>query len=282
MQTLQRYMVLVRGAGDLATGVIARLHRAGFRVLATETAQPTVIRRAACFARAVYEGDATVDGLQARLASIDEAPGLMALGLIPVVVDPEGLAIVRLRPQVVVDAIVAKREPGHPHHRRAAGDRPGTRLHRRRRRPRRHRDQSRTRPGSRPLERRRRARHRTFPARSPAMASDRVLRSPAAGVFHACAAIGDTVSAGQSVAEVNGHPVVAQLAGILRGLLQDGLTVPAGLKVGDVDPRATRANCFTISDKAHAIAGGVLEAVLARLDTVPRPGRAPGRPRQIQ
>ena len=112
MQTLQRYMVLVRGAGDLATGVIARLHRAGFRVLATSTAQPTVIRRAACFARAVYEGDATVDGLQARLASIDEAPGLMALGLLPVVVDPEGLAIVRLRPQVVVDAIVAKRKCG--------------------------------------------------------------------------------------------------------------------------------------------------------------------------
>lgn len=270
MQTLQRYMVLVRGAGDLATGVIARLHRAGFSVLATETAQPTVIRRAASFARAVYEGEATVDGLLARRASLDEAPRLLAQGFIPVVVDPEGLAITRLRPQVVVDAVIAKRNLGT-----RITDAPlvialgpgftaGADAHA-------VIETNRGHDLGRVLWSGAAEPDTGIPGEIGGHGADRVMRSPAAGVFHARAEIGDSVAAGQTVAEVNGQPVVAQLAGILRGLLQDGLTVGVGWKVGDVDPRATRSNCFSISDKANAVAGGVLEAILARLDAVPLP-----------
>jgi xanthine dehydrogenase accessory factor len=270
MQTLQRYMVLVRGAGDLATGVIARLHRAGFRVLATETDRPTVIRRAASFARAVYDGAATVDGLEARRASLDEAPGLLELRIIPVMVDPDGQAIAWLRPQIVVDAVVAKRNLGT-----RITDAPlvialgpgftaGVDAHA-------VIETNRGHDLGRVLWSGAAEPDTGIPGEIAGHGADRVLRSPAAGAFRACAQIGDTVAAGQTVAEVNGHAVVTPLAGTLRGLLQDGLTVGAGWKVGDVDPRATRANCFTISDKANAVAGGVLEAVLARLDTVPTP-----------
>ncbi len=267
MQTLQRYMVLVRGAGDLATGVIARLHRVGFRVFATETAQPTVIRRAAAFARAVYEGTATVDGLEARRAHADEVRELLAMGIIPVVVDPGGLTIERLRPDVVVDAVVAKRNLGT-----RISDAPlvialgpgftaGVDAHAVIETNRGHNLGRVIWSGAAEPD-------TGVPGEIAGHGADRVLRSPTAGVLRAHAIIGDTVSAGQTVADVNGKPVVTQLAGVLRGLLQEGLTVGVGWKVGDVDPRATREHCFSISDKANAVAGGVLEAILARLDTV--------------
>ena len=264
MQHLRKYLILVRGAGDLASGVIARLHRAGFRVVATELAQPTVIRRTVAFAQAVYDGETRVEEIIARRASLHEAPSLLAAGIVPVLVDSDGAAAASLKPDVLVDAIIAKRNLGtritdaplvialgpgftagvdaHVVVETNRGHYLGRVIH-----------QGSAEPDT------------GVPGEIAGHGIDRVLRAPSAGVFRSVRAIGDTVASGDVVATVGAAPVVAPLGGVLRGLLHDGLTATAGMKVGDVDPRAEREHCFTISDKALAIAGGVLEAVLAGL-----------------
>ena len=112
MNALQSHLVLVKGAGDLATGVIVRLHRAGFRVAATELSQPTVVRRGAAFAEAVFDGSSTVEGITARRTGLPGVEDLLAAGEIPVIIDPDGIAVAALRPYVLVDATVAKRNLG--------------------------------------------------------------------------------------------------------------------------------------------------------------------------
>ncbi len=214
-------LTIVKGGGDLGTGVAWRLHRCGFRVLVTETAQPTVIRRAVAFASAVYEGTITVDGITARRVENDEEMrAAWEAGEVPVIVDPEGESIRRLRPDVVVDAIIAKRNIG-------------------------------TRITDAPI----------VIALGPGF-TRRVLRAPAAGTFRGVRAIGDRVQEGEVVAYVDDVPVRSQLNGVVRGLLHDGLPVHKGMKVGDVDPRGIVSHCFTISEKALAIGGGVVEAIL--------------------
>lgn len=264
MLHLKRYLVLVRGAGDLATGVIARLHRAGFRVAATEVAQPTVIRRTVAFAQAAYDGETRVEEIIARGATIDQAPTLLAAGIVPVIVDPDGRAVTALRPDVVVDAIVAKRNvatritdaplvvalgPGftagidaHVIIETNRGHTLGRVIY-----------EGSAEPDT------------GVPGEIAGHSIDRVLRAPVSGTFQGVRVIGDTVAPGDVVAIVDDTPVVTPLGGILRGLLRDGLAVAPGMKVGDVDPRAKREHCFTISDKSLAIAGGVLEAVLSGL-----------------
>ncbi len=96
-----------------------------------------------------------------------------------------------------------------------------------------------------------------------------MLRAPADGVLDARAEIGEHVEAGQPVAEVAGEAVLAPFAGVLRGLLHSGLPVRAGLKIGDVDPRNDPSYCTLVSDKALAVAGGVLEAILSRPELRP-------------
>jgi xanthine dehydrogenase accessory factor len=95
---------------------------------------------------------------------------------------------------------------------------------------------------------------------------ERVLRAPAAGSFRARKRIGDRVQKGEEVAEVGGAGVEALIDGVLRGIIRDGLFVSPGMKAGDIDPRGIRTHCFTISDKARAIGGGVLEAILMKSD----------------
>jgi xanthine dehydrogenase accessory factor len=262
---LNHILVVVKGAGDLATGVIHRLHRAGMTVIATELAQPLVIRRAVAFASAVYEGSWEVEGIVARRVA-DEAAmeRALAAGETPVWIDPEAQIVRRLGPAAVVDAIVAKRNTGT-----TLADAPvvvalgpgfaaGQDCHVVIETSRGH-DLGRVIFCGQALP------DTGVPGKVGGETARRVLRAPAGGLLVGRRQIGDRVRAGEPVAEVAGQPVVAQLDGVLRGLLHDGLTVRAGYKVGDVDPRAVVEHCFTISDKARAIGGSVLEAILYQL-----------------
>lgn len=267
---LENILVVIKGGGDLATGVAHRLHRAGMQVVVTELAQPTVIRRAVAVASAVYEGQVEVEGMVARLvASDDEIRAALALGQVPVVIDPQGEVITRLRPTVVVDAIMAKRNTGT-----RITDAPiviglgpgftaGVDVHAVIETNRGHNLGRVILSGS--------AEPNTgIPGPTMGYTIERVLRAPCEGLFKGERRIGDPVEAGEVVASVAGQPVVANISGVLRGLLADGVLVRAGMKVGDVDPRGVREHCFTISDKARAIGGGVLEAILYLLRTAPR------------
>jgi xanthine dehydrogenase accessory factor len=255
-------LVLIKGAGDLGTGVAYRLHRAGIQIVVTELAQPTVIRRAVSLAEAVYEGEFAVEGLHARLVQDTGAARLaLAAGLAPVIVGRQADIIGELRPRAVVDARMAKCNLG-------------TRL-----------DEAELVVGLGPgfvagrdvhaaIETQRghylgrvilageAAPDTGVPGVVSGQSERRVLRAPAGGLFHALKRIGDAVAVGEVVAQVDGAPIQALLSGVLRGILHDGLTVHRDMKVADIDPRGVRDYCFTISDKALAIGGGVLEAIL--------------------
>jgi xanthine dehydrogenase accessory factor len=260
-QTEVPLRVVVKGAGDLGTGVAWRLHRCGFHVVMTDTAQPTVIRRAVAFASAIYEGAAEVDGITARL--VEDDVGITAAweaGEVGVLVDPKATVVQRLRPDAVVDAIIAKRNLGT-----RIADAPvvvalgpgftaGVDCHAVVETNRGHNMGRVLLGGS--------AEPNTgVPGAVGGEGERRVLRAPSEGIFCGVRAIGDPVGAGDVVAYADEEPVRSQLDGVVRGLLHDGLEVRTGMKVGDVDPRGVPAHCFTISDKALAIAGGVLEAI---------------------
>mgnify|MGYP005838115117 CR=1 FL=1 len=270
---LDEVLVAVKGGGDLGSGVAYRLHRAGMKVFITEIARPTVIRRTVAFASAVYEGQVEIEGVVARLAKgISEVPGLLEEGDIPVLVDPEGVAVRALKPRVMVDAIMAKRNTGT-----RLDDAPivialgpgfvaGRDVHAVVETQRGHYLGRVILEGS--------AQPNTgVPGSVSGYDSERVVRAPKAGTFRGARRIGEKVNAGEVVAYVDEAPVRAKISGVLRGILADGLPVHEGMKVGDVDPRGVAEHCFTISDKALAIGGGVLEAILYLLrqqETLPQ------------
>ena len=266
-------LVIVRGGGDLGTGVAHRLAVAGYRVAVLEVSAPRVVRRTVAFAEAVRTGEVEVEGVSARMTSLEELARLDGRGegsqrrgwpdWVPVVVDPHGEAIRLLRPDAVVDARMAKRNLG-------------TR-----------RDDAPVTIGLGPgfvagsdvdvvVETKRghtlgrvivsgAAEPNTgVPGEVAGFSAERVMRAPAAGRFVAARSIGDLVRAGDSVGTVGGVAVRAQIDGLLRGLVASGVELSAGDKVGDVDPRGTAVDPTVISDKARAIGGGVLEALLGR------------------
>lgn len=267
MSLFPRTIILLKGAGDLGTGVAWRLHKAGFPIVITELDKPRVVRRTVAFASAIYEGEIAVEGVTAwRASSFDEARGLIDDGIIPVLVDPETRSLKFFEPSVLVDAIMAKQNTST-----LIGDAPLVIA---------------LGPGFAPnvdchaVIETKRGHHlgRVYwdraaepntntPGEIDGRGADRVLRAPRDGIVQATRRIGDNVRRGEKIAQVNGVQVTASFDGILRGLAHDGLAVRAGVKIGDVDPRANRAHCFTISDKALAVGGGVLEAVLSWLAT---------------
>ncbi len=254
--------VVVRGAGDLATGVIHRLVRSGFPVIATDIDNPTVIRRTVAFAEAIWRGEATVEGMTARRAdSPDQALQICQEGMVPIIADPEAGITERLNPFALVDAILAKKNlgtrrgmadvviglgPGF-----SAGEDVDVVI-----------ETNRGHDLARLILEGAAEPNTGVPGSVGGKTDERVLRAPGEGLFRGVRRIGDQVQAGETVAEVAGLPVVTRIDGILRGLLRDGLSVTGGFKVADVDPRCRREHCFTISDKARAIGGGVLEAIL--------------------
>ena len=261
----------IKGAGDLATGVIHRLARAGFSVMATELANPTVVRRTVAFAEAVTLGEMTVEEVTARrAASVEEIWAALVEGLVPIVVDPDGVLLKEMQPAVLVEATLSKYnssvsindapivlalgpgyEAGKDVHAVIETNR-GHNLGR--------------------VYLRGCAEPDTgVPGAIGGYTIERLLRAPCAGILYGVRHIGDLVQVGETVAVINtgdadAIPVTAAIPGILRGLVRDGLPVSNGMKVGDIDPRAAREHCFTISDKSRAVAGGVLEAILYLLN----------------
>lgn len=255
-------LTLIRGAGDIASGVALRLWRAGFDVVMTEIARPTTIRRTVAFSDAVVNGKQTVEGVTAlRSETWEEALRCLEQGNLPVLVDPDCACRDALRPDALVDAILAKRNLGT-----AITDAPivvgvgpgftaGVDCHAVVETMRGH-------TLGRVIYDGPALPNTNIPGLIGGFAGERVLRAPADGVFTGTRRIGDHVKAGETVGTVAGIPMTATIDGVLRGLIADGVTVTRGLKSGDVDPRGKAEYCRTASDKALAVGGGVLEAIL--------------------
>jgi len=259
-------LVIIRGGGDLATGVAIRLFRAGFSIIMLEIDHPTVIRLPVSFARAVYEGKAMVEDIEAILISFwKEAKEIIKLQKIPVLIDREGSCIEKLSPTILIDAIIAKRNLG-------------TRI-----------DQAPLVIGLGPgftagqdvdavVETKRGhnlgrvyyqgqvAPDTGVPGEVEGESIRRLLRAPAEGKIAPLHKIGDLVQEGEVIAKIGGVPVKAEISGVLRGLIYPQSWVTKGMKVGDIDPRGIKEYCFTVSDKARSLGGAVLEAICAYLN----------------
>lgn len=255
-------LVYVRGAGDIATGIALRLHRVGCQVVMADIAEPTCIRRTVAFSEAIRLGEARVEDVTARLAADARvARAIAAAGDVAVVVDPDARMIGALAPDAVVDAILAKRNLGTSMDMAPVvvgvgpGFTAGIDCHAAVETKRGHYLGRAIYQGS-PIA------NTGVPGVIAGVGADRVLRAPADGPFECVRAIGDAVSAGEVVGRVAGEPMVATIDGVLRGLIASGVRVVRGMKSGDIDPRAERAFCDTVSDKASAVGGGVLEAIM--------------------
>ncbi len=255
--------VLIRGAGDIATGIALRLYRAHIQVVMTDLPRPTAIRRTVCFSQAIVLGETTVEGVKAQFAANTvEAETILQQGIIPVLADPEGKCRTEMQFDALIDAILAKRNLGtkisdapvvvgigpgftagedcHAVVETMRGHTLGRVIYK----------------GS-PIP------NTNIPGLIGGYAGERVLRAPDDGIFHQLLEIGAVVKAGDVAGEVNGKPMKCTIDGVVRGILPEGTPVYKGMKSGDVDPRCKEEYCLTASDKALAVGGGVLEAVLA-------------------
>lgn len=269
-------LIICRGAGDLATGIIHRLHRAGHRVIALETDYPAAIRRQVSFCEAVYDGSATVEGVTARLIpALTDTEAVLEAGEVPLLIDPTGESIAFLKPDVVVDAIIAKKNLGTTINMAplvigvGPGFTAGNDVHLVIESMRGHNLARIITDGM--------AQPNTgVPGNIAGFTSERVIHAPAAGYIHDVRKIGDIVQKGDEIARIYPDkesydnalseyvPVNATITGIIRGLIREGYYFREGFKIADIDPRESElTNCFTISDKARSIAGSVLEAVSA-------------------
>lgn len=254
--------VLIRGAGDLASGIALRLFHAKMEVIMTDLPRPTAIRRTVCFSQAILFGTMTVEDVTAVFAETPEAAvSILKEKKIPVLADPEAACIAALRPYAVVDAILAKRNLGTK-----ITDAPcvigvgpgftaGVDCHACVETMRGHTLGRVITEGS-PIP------NTNIPGLIGGFAGERVLRAPADGIFRQRLEIGDMVEQNEIAGYVGTEPMRCQISGVLRGLLADGTPVHRGMKAGDVDPRGEVSYCQLVSDKALAIGGGVLEAIL--------------------
>lgn len=276
-------LIVVRGAGDLATGTIHRLKKAGFRLLVLEAEHPAAIRRQVALSEAVYAGSARVEDVEAVRMDVDlaekknrkelleqEMERIWKKDGVSVLVDPAGLSIAALRPAVVVDAILAKKNLGTTKEMAplvialgpgfTAGEDVDVVIETKRG----HNLGRVIRSGS-------AVPNTGIPGIIGGYGKERVMHAQAEGILRNAASIGDIVEARAVIAEIeteNGTvPVEASLSGLLRGLIRDGYPVTKGFKIADIDPRKEELqNCFTISDKARCIAGSVLEVICGELE----------------
>lgn len=262
MKELSRISVVIKGAGEMASGIAHRLYQAGIRhITMLETQEPLCVRRFVSFCEAIYDNTAEVEGVKARRADIvEDVTPIWELGEIAVIVDPDWKSITALNPDVVVDAIMAKRNLGTKNNEAplVIGVGPGFMA---------------TRDVHAVIESNRghdlgRAiydgtaePHTGIPGDIKGLSGERVLRAPKEGQVRHVRSIGDDVRKGDVVLYIDDSPVYAPFDGIVRGLIRE-MVVEIREKVGDVDPRAKKNYCYTISDKARSIGGGVLEAVL--------------------
>ena len=273
----KKILIICRGGGDLATGIVHRLFRAGFPVLVLETDSPAAIRRQVSFSEAVYDGTATVEGVTAeRIASANRASvdHVLEEGRVPLLVDPEGSSIPLLKPDIVVDAIIAKKNLGTAKEMAplVIGVGPGftagedvdlvvesMRGH----------NLARIFTTGSALP------NTGIPGNIGGFTKERVLHAEAAGYMKNIRQIGDIVEKGEEIARIyekmtedgtfSGSyvSVEASISGIIRGLIREGYHFQKGFKIADIDPRESEyKNCFTISDKARNIGGSVLEGLM--------------------
>lgn len=255
-------LIILRGAGDIATGTICRLHNAGYRVLALETAKPTVIRRTVAFADAVHEGIGEVEGIRARLGGTkEEIMDILSSREVAIAVDPEGELIQALKPAAVIDAILAKKNLGTTRDmaKLTIGLGPGftagedvkyvvetARGHHL----------------GRIIEKGPSLPNTGIPGNIEGYTAERIVRAPSEGTVEVLKDISSIVSKGEVIARVNDEDVLSPLGGMIRGMIRPGTEVTEGMKMGDIDPRGEKADYLTISDKARAIAGSVLEILV--------------------
>lgn len=256
-------LVLVRGGGDLASGAVYRIHRSGIKVIIAEKEKPTSVRRGVSFSQAAYDGKAEVEGIiSEKVTEVKEAYKVIERGNIPVLIDPFLKYLEKINPDVLVDATMAKRNTGvnkdmakkvialgpgftagedvHAVVETARGHYLGRVIYEGRASP-----------------------NTKIPGEIGGYKTERVHEAPKAGIFDSQYNIGDQIIEGENFGYVDEEPVKAKISGVVRGILKKGIEVSEGMKLGDIDPRAIREFCFTISDKALAVGGGVLEGVLA-------------------
>ena len=254
--------IVIKGAGDLASGVAHRLISAGFPLLMLELPRPMVVRRTVSFASAVFEGSIEVEGRQASLiGNISQVESCWDAGIIPVLVDPEGTSIRALKPQVLVDAVMAKRNTGTTINDApfviglgpgfTAGEDVDAVI-----------ETQRGHQLGRVIYTGCAEADTGLPAKVQGYAAERLLRAPESGVFTSYKDIGEMVQEGETVAMVNETPLYANISGLLRGLLYTGVEVKKGVKAGDIDPRGKDIDWRTVSDKARAVGGGGLESIM--------------------
>ena len=265
LPSLKDLVIVIKGAGEMATGMACRLFRANFRHLVMlETDMPMAVRRCVSFCEAVYDGAFTVEGITARRAdTASDIPRIWASGEVPVLVDPGWSVIPDLAPHVVIDAIIAKKNLGTDMGEASlviglgpgfcAGEDVHCVI-----------ETNRGHDLGRIIEKGPAQADTGIPGTICGVSGERVLRAPCDGLFDAVIAIGDLVRKDQVLGHVEQMPVTAKIDGMIRGMIRNRTRVPAGCKIGDIDPRGAAAVHDTISEKARAVGGAVLEAILNR------------------
>lgn len=255
--------VLVRGAGDIATGTIVKLHKSGIKVLVTECQRPSAIRRQAALCEAVYNGSATVEGVICRkIEDIDEIERCFDRCEVPLLIDEKLDCLEKIKPVAVIDAILAKKNLGTKRDMAlvtiavgpgfVAGNDVDAVI-----------ETQRGHNLGRVFYTGSAAPNTGIPGVIAGESIKRVIHAPASGEIKHLVNIGEIVSEGEKIAMIGDTPVIATLDGLLRGLIREGYPVTRGMKIADIDPRKEeKENCVTISDKARCIAGGVLEALI--------------------
>lgn len=255
-------MILIKGAGDLATGIAYRLKKSGFDIVMTEIDKPTTVRRTVAFSQAVFDNEIVIEGIKGvKVNNINEIYKEINQGNIPIIIDEKAEIIKELRPDVVVDAIIAKKNLGTSIEDApiVIGVGPGFEAkvdcHL----------VVETKRGhylGKVIEEGSAIPNTGVPGNIGGYTKERIIRASSNGKIKPVVSIGDFVKKGDIVAYVDGVEVLAQIDGIVRGMLQEGIEVFKGMKSGDIDPRCEKDHCFTISDKARSIGGGVLEAIM--------------------
>ncbi len=252
--------VLIKGAGEIGSGVAHRLSQCRFRVCLTECPRPLAVCRGTAFSEAVFDGEKTIEGITAELVPASETYQVWSRGNIPLVIDPDAIVIGQLKPDVVVDAIMAKRNTGT-----RITDAPlviglgpgfsaGSDVHV-------VVETSNSEKLGRVIKHGQAEPNNGTPVAIGGLTRERVGWAPRAGVFISRLELGDSVVSGQTVGWVGDLPMAAPLSGILRGLLRSGLEVARGDKLFEVDPANSRDVCYTIRDKMRVVAEGVLKAI---------------------
>ena len=267
MKKLSELVVLIRGGGEVASGVAHKLHRSHFRVCLTEIANPLAVTRGTTFSEAIFDGAKTIMGVTAEhvAASIEEINQVWQRGNIPIIVDPGLLIRDQLKPDVLIDGIMAKRNTGT-----SITDAPlviglgpgfyaGRDVHI-------VVETNHSNNLGRMILDGEAEKNTGEPVAVGGLNKERVVWAPRSGLFTTDREIGDSVVAQQVIGRVDNQPVAAPISGMLRGLLRDGVRVSKGSKLIEVDQINDRAICNFIADKIRVIADGVLEAIALRFN----------------